>query len=176
MEGHDEQGEFAVSLSSTDQPWGTVAVTNNLQSKADWRFVRVDGYAPSNENIAAGRYDFWAQSAFYYATSGVNLPTGNELTLQKLFITPATQIGPDTAAAIDLGLQRSNPTLDGGVVAIPNGSVNPPTPAETQATFRGAPINAFLRDNPGDNCQPAYPVGSGNSIASTPAFDPPSIQ
>lgn len=175
LEGHDEQGQFAISLSSTDQAWGTVAVANNLQAKADWRFIRVDGAAPSNENIAAGKYDLWAQSAFYFATSGVNLPTGNELTLQKFFTAAATQIGPDTTAAIDLGLQRSNPTLDGGLLAIPIGSATPPTPGESQATFRGTPVNSFLRDNPGDNCQPAYPAG-GASLSTAPTWDPTSIQ
>jgi len=176
MEGHDEQGQFAISLSSTDQAWGAVAVTNNLQAKADWRFIRIDGVAPSNENIAAGKYDFWAQSAFYYSTSGANLPTGNELTLQKFFTAAATQIGPDTVAAIDLGLQRSNPTLDGGLLAIPIGSSTPPTPTETQASFRTAPVNSFLRDNPGDNCQPPYPAKSNEPLSATPAWDPTSIQ
>jgi len=175
MEGHDEQGQFAVSLSSTDQAWGTVAVANSLQSKADWRFIRIDGVAPSNENIAAGKYDFWAQSAFYYATSGANLPTGNELTLLKFFTAAATQIGPDTAAAIDLGLERSNPTLDGGLLAIPSTSVTPPTPSETQATFRAAPVNEYLRDTTGDNCQPPFPIGF-TSVSTTPAWDPTSIQ
>lgn len=175
LEGHDEQGQFAVGLLSTDQPWGPVAVANNAQAKADWRFIRVDGYAPSNENIAAGKYDLWAQSAFYYATSGVNLPTGNELTLLKFWTAATTQIGPDTAAAIDLGLQRSNPSLDGGLVAIPVGSSTPPTPTETQASFRAAPINEFLRNNPSSNCQPPYPVGA-TSVSGTPAWDPTSIQ
>ena len=176
MEGHDEQGQFAVSLSSTDQAWGTVAVTNGLQAKADWRFIKIDGVAPSNENIAAGKYDFWAQSAFYYATSGANLPTGNELILQKFFTAAATQIGPDTVAAIDLGLQRSNPTLDGGLLAIPIGSTNPPSPSESLATFRATPANGYLRDSPaGDNCQSPFPVGL-SSVSVTPAWDPTSIQ
>jgi len=175
MEGHDEQGQFAVSLSSTDQSWGPVAVANNLQSKADWRFIRVDGFAPSNENIAAGKDDFWAQSAFYYATSGKNLPTGTELTLQKFFTAAATQIGPDTVAAIDLGLERSNPSLDGGLLAIPVGASKPPTPSESQATFRATPVNSYLRDNPGDNCQPPYPA-SGTQLVNTPTWDPTSIQ
>jgi ABC-type phosphate transport system substrate-binding protein len=175
LEGHDEQGQFAVSLSSTDQAWGAVAVANNLQAKADWRFIRIDGAAPSNENIAAGKYDLWAQSAFYYATSGANLPTGNELTLQKFFTAAATQIGPDTTAAIDLGLQRSNPSLDGGLLAIPIGSATPPSPTETQTQFRATPVNSFLRNNPGNNCQPPYPAG-GVSVTNTPTWDPVSIQ
>lgn len=175
LEGHDEQGQFAISLSSTDQAWGTVAVANNLQAKADWRFIRIDGAAPSNENIAAGKYDLWAQSAFYFATAGVNLPTGNELTLQKFFTAAATQIGPDTTAAIDLGLQRSNPTLDGGLLAIPIGSATPPTPSESQGTFRAAPVNSFLRNNPGNNCQPPFPAG-GVSVSTEPTWDPVAIQ
>lgn len=175
LEGHDEQGQFAVSLSSTDQAWGTVAVANNLQSKADWRFVRIDGFAPSNENIAAGKYDFWAQSAFYFANSGVNLPTGTELTLLNFFTAPATQIGPDTAAAIDLGLERSNPSLDGGLLAIPVGAAVPNGQTATQAQFRANPVNSYLRNNPSNNCQPPYPVGATN-LSNTPAWDPTTIQ
>lgn len=175
LEAHDQQGQFAISFSSTDQSWGKVAVSNNLQAKADWRFIRVDGYAPSNENIAAGKYDLWAQSAFYFATSGVNLPTGNELTLLKFFTNAATQIGPDTTAAIDLGLQRSNPTLDGGLLAIPVGSTSAPTQNETLAQFRATPANGFLRNNPSNNCQPPYPAGGAN-LADTPTWDSTSIQ
>lgn len=175
LEGHDQQGQFAISFSSTDQSWGTVAVANNLTSKADWRFIRIDGAAPSNENISAGKYDLWAQSAFYFATSGANFPTGNELTLLNFFTAPATQIGPDTTAAIDLGLQRSNPSLDGGLLAIPVGSATPPTPTETQAQFRAAPVNSYLRNNPSNNCQLPFPVGA-TSVSNTPAWDPTSIQ
>jgi ABC-type phosphate transport system substrate-binding protein len=175
LEGHDQQGQFAISFSSTDQEWGTVANGDKLNAKADWRFIRIDGYAPSNENIAAGKYDLWAQSAFYYATSGVNLPTGNELTLQKFFTNPATQIGADTTAAIDLGLQRSNPTLDGGLLAIPVGTTAPPAQNATLAQFRASPVNAFLRNNPSNNCQAPYPAGGAN-ISNTPTWDPTSIQ
>ncbi len=175
LEGHDEQGQFAISLASTDQAWGAVAVANKGQAKADWRFIRVDHYAPSNENIAAGKYDLWAQSAFYYATSGANLPTGTEATLLNFFTNPATQIGPDTTAAIDLGLQRSNPSLDGGLLAIPVGTTTPPTQNETQAQFRASPVNAFLRNNPSNNCQAPYPAG-GATVADTPSWDPTSIQ
>lgn len=175
LEGHDQQGQFAVGLLSTDQPWGTVAVANNAQSKADWRFIRIDGVAPSNENIAAGKYELWAQSAFYFANSGVNLPTGNELTLLNFWTNATTQIGADTAAAIDLGVERSNPTLDGGILAIPLGSATPPSPTETQAQFRAAPVNSFLRNNPSSNCQLPYPAG-GVSVSSTPNWDPTGIQ
>lgn len=175
LEGHDQQGQFAVGISSTDQQWGAVAVSNSLQAKADWRFIRVDGAAPSNESIAAGKYDFWAQSAFYYATSGANLPTGNELKLLNFFTAATTQVGADTTAAIDLGLQRSNPTLDGGLLAIPANAAAVPTPGETLAQFRAAPTNAFLRNNPSNNCQPPYPVDA-TSVSTTPAWDPTSIQ
>lgn len=176
LETHDQQGHFAISFSSTDPDWGGVARADRLPYAADWRFIRVDSYAPSNENVAAGKYDFWAQSVFYYATSGVNLPTGNASALLNFFKNPATQIGAYTTASLDLGLQRSNPTLDGGLLAIPTVSTtNPPTQNETQAQFRAYPVNDYLRGNPTRNCQPPFPAGGAN-LVDTPAWDPKSIQ
>jgi ABC-type phosphate transport system substrate-binding protein len=176
LQGHDQLGQFAVSFSSTDQEWGKVAVGDKLNAKADWRFIRVDGYAPSNENIAAGKYDLWAQSAFYFATSGANLPTGNELTLLHFFTNASTQIGSATTAAIDLGLQRSNPTLDGGLLAIPAGATTPNAHSATLAQFRTSPVNGYLRNNPSNNCQLPFPAGNAPDFSDTPAWDPASMQ
>jgi len=176
LEAHDQLGEFAVSLSSTDQEWGQVAVTAGNTATADWRFIRVDGYAPSNENIAAGKYDLWAQSAGYYAESGVNYPSGVELSLLNFFTNASTKLGGGTAAAIDAALQRSNPTLDGGILAIPGGGSVPNASSASLATFRSNPVNGFLRQTAANNCQPPYLAPNAPDISNTPTWDPTSIQ
>jgi len=57
--------------------WGIAINTANQNSAVTatgtggdpWRYIRIDGYAPTLENIAAGVYTYWAEGAVIYRTS-----------------------------------------------------------------------------------------------------------
>jgi len=56
--------------------WGMAlnsADRNNTVTK-DWRYIRIDGYAPTLENIAAGVYSYWAEGIVLYHSEKPNDP------------------------------------------------------------------------------------------------------
>lgn len=160
LEAQDGEGHFAVGFLSTDQPWGTSSTDTD---RRDWRFIRVDGVVPSNENAAAGRYEYWAQSAGYFpnSTSAADYPTAGTVaaTLEADFTSATTQVGTAASVkAVDANFEWTAPAFDGGVVAIPgNGGATPNASSATQATFRGNPVSVDLRNTPnGNNCDKPY--------------------
>jgi len=175
LEAHDGEGHFAISFAGTDAAWGADATNTD---RADWRFVKIDGVVPSIENAAAGKYLYWAQSAGYYpnSTTAVNYPASGTVAaaLEAYFTNSATQIGANAVPAIDHALQRTAPAFDGGVLAIPgNGGATPNPSSASLATFRGNPVNDFLKENPSNNCQQAYLAPNAPDTSASPAWATP---
>lgn len=176
LEGHDQGGQFAISFAGTDQAWGADA-TNT--ARADWRFIRIDGVVPSNENVAAGRYNYWAQSAGYYpiSTSAVNYPAAGTVAagMVKDFTQASTQIGTVASIlALDPALQRTAPAFDGGLLNIPgNGGSTPNATTATLAQFRQNPVNSYLKENPSNNCQQPYLAPNAPDASNYPTWAGP---
>ena len=175
LEAHDGEGHFAISFAGTDAAWGSNATNTD---RADWRFVKLDGVVPSIENAASGKYLYWAQSAGYYpnSTTAVNYPASGTVAaaLEAYFTAPATQIGAAAVPAIDHALQRTAPAFDGGVLAIPgNGGATPNASTASVATFQGNPVNAFIKENPSNNCQQAYLAPNAPDTSASPAWATP---
>src|SRR5262249_32047279 len=62
LQAHDQAGQFAIGFASTLNGWGTFQSNSD---RRDFRFTRVNGVAPSIENVAAGRYRWWVESVGY---------------------------------------------------------------------------------------------------------------
>lgn len=175
LEAHDGEGHFAVSFAGTDAAWGADSTNTD---RADWRFIKVQGVVPSIENAASGKYLYWAQSAGYYpaSTSAVNYPASGTVAaaLEAYFTNSSTQIGASAVPAIDHALQRTAPAFDGGVLAIPgNGGATPNPSTASVSTFRGNPVNSFLKENPSNNCQQAYLAPNAPDTSDSPSWATP---
>ena len=175
LEAHDDEGHFAIGFAGTDAAWGADATNTD---RADWRFIKVQGTVPSIEKAADGQYLYWAQSAGYYpnSTSAVNYPTSGTVAaaLEAYFTNAATQIGAAAVPAIDHALQRTAPAFDGGVLAIPgNGGATPNASTASLSTFRGNPVNDFLKENPSNNCQQAYLAPNAPDTSVQPTWATP---
>ncbi len=185
LQGVDQLGGFAIGYASVDNGWGSKGTTNATTGigTQDFRYVKVDGAVSSIENAASGKYKYWAQSSLYLpgAGGGHNKATGDALIVQN-YLTGVTNVaaGIGSAAAIgalDVSNQWSNgPIWDGGVLAIP-GNVGNATNAATATTttFRGNPVNDYVKANGGNNnCQPqVLAAGAKTSASGTVSWTSP---
>ena len=57
---------WGIAINSADR---NSSVTNTGTGGDPWRYIRIDGYAPTLENVAAGVYPHWAEGAVIYRTS-----------------------------------------------------------------------------------------------------------
>ncbi|ASF44814.1 hypothetical protein [Methylovulum psychrotolerans] len=57
---------WGIAVNSADRN-NTVTVTGT--GGDPWRYIRIDGYAPTLENIAAGGYPYWGEGVVLYRTS-----------------------------------------------------------------------------------------------------------
>ena len=64
-----------------------------------YRFIRIDGYAPSLQNVASGNYPVWAESTFQWRNQANGGPSGDKLVILERL---ADDIGsPAVAAAVN---------------------------------------------------------------------------
>ena len=166
LQGLDELGGYAIGFASVDNGWGSKGSTNAAGvGNQDFRYVKVDGVVPSIEDVASGLYHYWAQSSGYQPGPGAghtNRATGDAAVVLN-YVTGVTVPNAGIGDASAIGALNTNaawtngPTWDGGIVGIPGNvgnAVNPPT--ASLATFRGNPVNDFVKANGGNNnCQPA---------------------
>lgn len=84
--------------------WGLAfnSADRNSSVKADgtggdgWRYIKVDGYAPTLENVAAGTYPLWAEGAVIYRTT--NSADKTWASKAKLLKTLADDLGSPAVA------------------------------------------------------------------------------
>lgn len=57
---------WGIAVNSADQ---NSSVKADGTGGDDWRYIKIDGYAPTLENVAAGVYPFWAEGAVLYPTT-----------------------------------------------------------------------------------------------------------
>jgi hypothetical protein len=166
--GNDQAGHFAIGFASIDNGAGD---NQSNTARRNFRYIRIDGTAPSIENTAAGKWDYFAQSFAYAAPATVTwAATGNALSLLTAITkgagtSPAFIGSPAGVSAVNASKKwytdSSKTTLlfDGGVLTIPgttNGTaVAAPNPASaTVATFTGNPVSAVFKAKAGavNNC------------------------
>ena len=62
-----------------------------------YRFIRIDGYAPSLNNVASGNYPVWAESTIQWRNESNGGPTGDKKVILEKF---ADDVGSTAAAAV----------------------------------------------------------------------------
>lgn len=110
--------------------WGLAfnSADRNNAVKADgtggdaWRYIKVDGYAPTLENVAAGNYPLWAEGAFLYGKKNANDKNWESKT--KLLKALADDLGSPTVANLVNTTQAWGKTGIFATTADPRGFVN----------------------------------------------------
>jgi len=141
------QTAWAVGVQSTEK---------NADLGDDFRFIKIDGYAPTLENAAAGRYSDVVEQTFQWRKSGALPLTGDKLTIVD---TIASNASAPSILATKLNTKFNHTfgqagylalSTNGFTGAIPFDATNPVTP------YTHAPAGLPL-----DNCR--APVSEGNS-------------
>lgn len=60
---------------------GVQSLEKNANLSNNYRFIKVDGVAPTLENVANGSYQHWGESTFQYRNSSSKGPKGNTLAI-----------------------------------------------------------------------------------------------
>lgn len=64
---------------------GHQSTENNAKHNRHYRFVKIDGVAPTVQNVFKGKYINWAEATFQYNGSGVGAPAGDsKLIIDKI--------------------------------------------------------------------------------------------
>ena len=141
--GAASMAPYATATSTADFRWAVGILNanrNNTGSKA-YRFVKIDGYAPSNVNAANGKYRFWSELSY---------------------LTPATtSVLSDTAKALVTEMSKPETIKASGVnVATMNGFVT--GYMATAANMTDTVYNLSLPVMPFTHADKAATLGSVN--------------
>jgi hypothetical protein len=104
---HDTNSRWGIGLLSLESSQPTA--TSNT-----WRYVKIDGYAPSQLNVFNGKYPYWAEQTVQYRTSGANVLAGDKLTFVDAFI---SQLG-DPAVVSQLNAAFTHPWGKSGLFSL----------------------------------------------------------
>jgi hypothetical protein len=149
MAGHNTAGRGAFGVLSMEFVPGAPGAGTG------YRFIKIDGWAPTLVNTVNGRYTFWVEPTFQYRKAPSPSPlAGNKKILADRIV---AQLGTE---AVISSLNNSFVQTWGasGLLAKPS-AANPPlaiVPPVTAAQVAGNPTNAFTRSPGGSplNCQP----------------------
>ncbi|MFZ2726245.1 MAG: hypothetical protein WAX77_08350 [Methylococcaceae bacterium] len=127
---------------------GYTAIERNATRSKAYRYIKVDGAAPTLENVASGKYNFWSEVVYVYRNA-TNPLIGDRLTLINEFINsfgrPAVVSLANTDATHSFGVS--------GHLAVPNAAH--PAPANGLVDLAN-PINTL-----------SYAIYPGTSTNST---------
>jgi hypothetical protein len=162
--GQDNAGHFAIGFASVDNLPG-VSNSTSTTTRRDFRYIRVDGVAPSIENAAAGKYQFIAESVYYVPTTQLNPVSGVAASLLSLFTSGAQGIGSvNSVSAINaaLGNATNSQGFNSGALVIPKpgasgtatGNLSPVAVNATTTQFAASPISTIVKQAGGstNNC------------------------
>lgn len=65
-EGSAYANRWGIAINSADK---NTSVTASGTGGDPWRYIKIDGYAPTLANVAAGTYTYWAEGSVLYRTS-----------------------------------------------------------------------------------------------------------
>jgi hypothetical protein len=153
LDYRNDNGQYGIGIISTEN----IPTDTNDQ----WRYIKIDGVAPTVENIIRGRYAHWttntintpnssSPNVFNPATEGnlITLSNAIKARLQEVIYVRAALVGPTEGLAMGLG----------GIVARPNGGTRvPPALPITTTNAAANPVNSSVRaadfTSAIDNCQ-----------------------
>ena len=187
--GNDQAGHFAIGFASIDNAPGGPGGFQSNTKRQNWRYIRIDGTAPSVENTAAGKWDYFAQSFAYAAPSTVTwAATGNALTLLNAITkgngtTPVSIGSPAAVAAVNAGKKYTSDSaktvslFNGGALTIPgttNGTATAAPNAASATTLGTNPVSAVWKTKAGtvNNCLRPIVYSTTTSVG-TPGYATP---
>ncbi len=116
VEGSGFAKRWGIALNTADK---NNSVTAAGTGGDPWRYIRVDGYAPTLENIAAGAYSYWSEGVLLYRTYRSTDPTWGLKT--KLLKTLADNLGSPSILSLANTTQAWGKTGAAAVTADPRG-------------------------------------------------------
>lgn len=154
----DSGKHWGIAQQSTD--WNSSGAIGKDPAKP-YRYVRIDGYAPTLQNVAAGVYPVWSEQTIQWRNAANNGPSGDKLViLQKI----ADDVGnPAAAAAVNAKIVTTfGPT---GLFAVSTSSTiaSNDTPFDTSK-----PIVNYTHVNGGvlnGSVAPVYNSGKPGTVA-----------
>jgi ABC-type phosphate transport system substrate-binding protein len=162
----ENSGSGDVSLCLNDFNNGTNTSTQNAAGKTAWavgvqsteknadlgddfRFIKIDGVAPTVENAANGKYVDWVELTYQWRKPVFNGPTGDKLTIIEQI---ANNAGAPGIIASKLNTSYVHPWGQGGYLAV---STNGHTPAANGILDLANPVTPYSHAVGGslDNCR-----------------------
>ena len=159
-------GKYGVGFAGTNNR--PVSTSGTVTTDAGWRYVKVNGVAPTLFNASTGRYDLVTEAVLAYQKTGAGLPTGNaKLLLDEMGV----QLGqPTVLAAVNGGNATQNyagTTWFGGVLTPGSNTNFSPTFPLTISGVSANPVMAATRSFGGPNsCQPLQRFGASIPVSS----------
>jgi hypothetical protein len=152
---HDGANRWAVGIFSTENV--ETSATAAVNDGNVWRFIKMNGYAPTLLNVANGKWDFFTEQSIQWR----NAASGNALSGLKLTLMQDTAVNagsPNIIRALNNGFQHSFGAA--GVMALITNGWVPTTPAAsnplTASQVAANPVLTSSRSPTGapNNCQP----------------------
>jgi hypothetical protein len=159
-------GKYGVGFASTSNR--PVSTSGTVTTDAGWRYVKVNGVAPTLFNASTGRYDLVTEAVLSYQKTGPGLPSGNaKLLLDEMGV----QLGqPNVLAAVNGGAATQNyaaaPWFAGVLTPGSNTNFSPTLPLTISGVSTN-PVMAATRSFAGPNsCQPLQRFGASVPVTS----------
>ena len=148
--GTNDSGENAdlfTGLPVTAWAVGVQSTEKNADLADDFRFIKVDGVAPTIQNAANGTYMDWVEQTFQWRKPAFNGPTGDKLTIIEQIASNASS--PANIAGLNTGFVH--PWGQGGYLAV---STNGHAPAADGVLNVSAPVIPYTHAPSGilNNC------------------------
>ena len=153
LDTNNSSGSFNSSI-YTGARWaiGYNSLDKNASRSKSYRFIKVDGVAPTIQNVANGSYHDWVESTYLYRTGAVNPLKGDMLTLVNEIINsfgkPAVVATANAKAVHSFGTSAFLSVPNAYHPANVNGSVTLSSPVNP-LSYAIYPSNA----NPSNNCR-----------------------
>ncbi len=157
LNAHDTAGRWAIGILSTETATPAATV-------GSWRFIKLDGYAPTQLNVFQGKYKYWSEQSIQWRPS----LAGDSLSVATAVASKLAD--PDVIAQIVNGI--NHPWGKGSLMGLATSGipVDPTTlgHAVTETDILLNPVNSQTRSPNGfpNNCQPAvvaFPTSVGSN-------------
>lgn len=165
---HDGANRWAVGLFSTENVESSA--TSAVNDGNVWRFIKMNGHAPTLLNVANGKWDFFTEQSIQWR----NASSGNALSGLKLTLMQDVSVNagsPSIIRALNNGFQHSFGA--GGVMALITNGWTPTMPSAsnplTASQVATNPVLTSTRSPTGapNNCQPPvtfFPVDGSSKF------------
>ena len=161
----NNQGKYGIGFAgTTNRPVNTSGTTT---TDANWRYVKVNGVAPTLFNASTGRYDLVTEAVLGYRKTGGTAPTG----LPKAMLDEmGVQLGqPNVLAAVNGGAATQNyatPTWFAGVMTPGiNLSFSPTFPLSIAGVSANPVMTSTRSFNGPNSCQPLQRFGTSIPVS-----------